>query len=111
MLDTEPLQQRRRDYANTTREQEHGLNSFDGEFAITAHELIPRPLRQFIQLSFGSARITRIPIEDINDLLNSVWEGAGSLSRIFELEQMLMNSTVNFAPNDLPKKSARRADK
>lgn len=112
MLDTEQIQQQRRQFADChTKDQPNTLNSFDGEFAITDHELIPTPLRQFLMLSYGTGRLNRVSIEDINSTLNSVWQGPGSLSRIFELEQILMNSSVNFSQGDLPRKTARRADK
>lgn len=62
------------------------VNGFAGTWNITDHKLIPNELCNFLSESFYSyARFTRIPLEDINNLLNEVWDGPGSMSKIIRL--------------------------
>ena len=62
------------------------VNSFNGTFAIESHTGIPEVLRGYLQRHFGVLRLSRIKIEKINEALNEVWEGPGSLAKIFTLE-------------------------
>lgn len=62
------------------------LNGFNGTWAFSDHNLIPGPLQDFISESFPKIdRFRRIPLEDINTLINDVWEGPGSMSKIQKL--------------------------
>ena len=62
------------------------VNGFKGTWAISDHSLIPSSLHDFIAETFyGYTRITRIPLEDINNALNEVWEGPGSMVKITKL--------------------------
>ena len=62
------------------------INGFKGTWAITDHGLIPSALQDYIAETFyGYTRLSRIPLEDINNALNEVWEGPGSMAKITEL--------------------------
>lgn len=59
------------------------VNGFNGTWAFTDHDLIPNSLNNFIMESFPKIeRFKRIPLEDINALMNEVWEGPGSMVKI-----------------------------
>jgi hypothetical protein len=62
------------------------LGGFNGTWAFSDHNLIPNDLNNFILESFHpQERIKRIPLEDINKLLNDVWEGPGSMAKLERL--------------------------
>ena len=64
----------------------HTLNGFNGTWAFSNHNLIPDGLRNFITESFPKIeRFNRIPLDDINALMNDVWEGPGSMVKIARL--------------------------
>jgi len=59
------------------------VNGFEGEFAFSDHNLVPECLRDFLVESFPKRDVFRkIPLEDINGLLNAVWQGPGSMPLI-----------------------------
>jgi hypothetical protein len=59
------------------------VNGFNGTWAFTDHNLIPNSLTNFIMASFPKIeRFKRIPLEDINSLMNDVWEGPGSMVKV-----------------------------
>ena len=62
------------------------LNGFAGTWAFTDHDLISNDLRNFIMESFHpEEKFKRIPLEDINKLMNDVWEGPGSMVKLQKL--------------------------
>ena len=62
------------------------LNGFNGTWNFRDHSLIPGALRNFINESFPKhERFRRIPLDEINALMNDVWEGPGSMSKIQKL--------------------------
>ena len=62
------------------------LNGFNGTWNFSDHRLIPESLRNFIMESFPKIeKFRRIPLEDINALMNDVWEGPGSMQKIQNL--------------------------
>lgn len=62
------------------------LNGFNGTWNFRDHNLIPESLRNFIIESFPKVeKFKRIPLEDINTLMNDVWEGPGSMPKIMNL--------------------------
>ena len=68
----------------------HTLNGFSGTWAFSDHNLIPESLRNFIWESFPKyERFRRIPLDEINALMNDVWEGPGSMSKIQSLYREL----------------------
>jgi len=87
-------------------------NGFKGTWAFSAHELIPDVFHGFIQRYFGQYRIRRVPLEKINNVLNELWEGPGSLEKVFRLENELKESgkDVKFTTADLASIKAKRTD-
>jgi len=64
-------------------DNENTVNGFAGEFAFSDHKLVPECLRDFLMESFPKRDAFRkIPLEDINGLLNAVWQGPGSVAKI-----------------------------
>lgn len=59
------------------------VNGFKGTWAISDHDLIPSSLNNFIRECFPNIeRFKKIPLEDINRVLNEAWEGPGSLPKL-----------------------------
>ena len=83
----------------------HLVNGFRGTWQFSDHRLIPDVFRGFLQRHYGVMRLQRIKIEDINVLLNELWDGPGSLAKIFRLENDLYNAGANikFSPLDIAK--------
>lgn len=64
----------------------NSLNGFDGTWNITDHDLIPNSLQDFVSEMFYSAtRLDRVPMANINELLNDVWDGPGSMPKLIVL--------------------------
>ena len=64
-------------------DQPYTLNGFNGTWNFSNHNLIPESLINFIMESFPKEeKFKRIPLEDINALMNDVWEGPGSMPKI-----------------------------
>jgi len=85
-------------------------NGFKGTWNFSSHELIPEVFQGFLQRYFGQYKIRRIPLEKINDILNEIWEGPGSLKKVFELEHELKLSgkEVKFTTADVAAIKAKR---
>lgn len=61
----------------------NSINGFAGKFAFESHQAIPSALMNVLAERFYDAtRFTRVELDDINDFLNSVWEGPGSMTKI-----------------------------
>jgi hypothetical protein len=77
------------------------VNGFNGTWNFSDHNLIPDALRNFITESFPKIeRFKRIPLEEINKLMNDVWEGPGSMSKIARLTQEIRNARLNNISSD-----------
>jgi|TARA_R110002124_G_scaffold285655_1_gene464474 hypothetical protein len=90
-------------------ENPHHPAGFNGTFAFSTHKFIPQVFHAFLQRHFGQYRIQRVAIEDINQLLNELWEGPGSLEKIFRLENELFLSRkdVKFTASDIVRMKAK----
>ena len=92
----------------------NAVNGFNGTWAISDHAKLPEVFFGFVQRYFNVSRIKRVPIEEINTLLNSLWEGPGSLEKIFRLENELYitGKDIKLEPVDKMKerKDAKEAD-
>jgi hypothetical protein len=67
-------------------DQPYTLNGFNGTWNFSDHNLIPEPLRNFIIEMFPKIeKFKRIPLEDINALMNDVWEGPGSMPKLMRM--------------------------
>lgn len=87
----------------------NSVNSFAGTWAISDHKAIPEPVRMFLMLSFGTGRLERVELDKINELLNEVWQGPGSLEIIYKMEYEL-NKSVNMSTTDMPKLKATKVE-
>ena len=116
MLDTQKLLQDKIAFYNQPQLVENPCHpaGFQGTWAFSDHSLIPDVLHGFLQRYFGVMRLRRIPLEKINELMNEVWEGPGSLEKVFRMEQDLKDSgkTVKISPADMGsnKKTAKEDD-
>ena len=99
----EHAQDWRTEWCESQENQEHGLNSVES-WNLREHSRIPSPMRLGISLAFRTGKITRIPIEDINAWLNSVWDDS-RLRGYLERERLLWEG-ANFSPAD-PHKTPR----
>lgn len=81
------------------------VNGFRGTWAFSDHSLIPGVFNGFLQRHFGVMRLKRIKLDEINALLNELWDGPGSLQKIFRMENDLYNSgaTIKFSAMDMAK--------
>ena len=71
------------------------VNGFKGTWNFSDHNLIPDVLRNFIWASFPKhERFRRIPLDEINALMNEVWEGPGSMSKIERLYQEMRDERI-----------------
>jgi len=88
------------------------VNGFRGTWNFSNHNLIPDVFAGFLQRYFGVYRIRRIPLADINRVMNEVWEGPGSLPRVLELErEMAANGKdIKFTTADLAALKAKATD-
>lgn len=76
---------------------------FKGTWNFSDHTLIPDVFHEFLQRHFSQFRIRRIPLDKINQLLNEIWEGPGSLEKVFLLEQELRanGKDIKFTAADI----------
>jgi len=76
----------------------HSVNGFRGTWQFSDHSLIPGTLHGFLTRYFGIEKLKRVPLEKINKLMNEVWEGPGSLEKLFRLEAEMITSgqTIKF---------------
>ncbi len=76
------------------------INGFKGTFAFTDHLLIPQGITEFLLEHFhkqcfkaaGRAKknhISAIELDEINELMNEIWEGPGSMTKISYLTNEL----------------------
>jgi hypothetical protein len=90
----------------------HHPAGFAGTWKFSDHDLIPDIFFGFLQRHFGVMRIKRIPLEDINKLMNEVWEGPGSIPKILRLEEeyRLSGKEIKFTASDIAQMKAKEAD-
>jgi len=82
----------------------HLLNGFNGTWAFSDHNLIPEVVRNFIIEAFPKVeKFKRIPLEDINALMNDVWEGPGSMPKLIKMTtemQLSRKKGIDLSPKD-----------
>ena len=67
------------------------INGFNGTWAFSDHSLVPDTLHNFLLEYFHAQteknvfRIRAIPLEDINRVMNELWEGPGSMVKLTKL--------------------------
>lgn len=109
MLDLNAILEDRIERSKKDIDRPFSLNSFDGTWAISDHRRIAEPLRMFLMLSFGTARLERVDLDKINELLNEVWEGPGSLEKIYRMERQL-SEAVSINALDMPRPKATKVE-
>jgi len=63
------------------------LNSFDGEWNFSDHQLIPDVLMNLIEEMFFfryNNKISKVPLSEINQALNEIWQGPGSMPHVID---------------------------
>jgi hypothetical protein len=112
MLSTERILKSKIAFYEKDIDKPYTLNNFNGTFAIQSHAGIAEPLRGFLQRHFGVMRLERVKIDLINEALNELWDGPGSLEKILRLEHqyMLEGKEVKIMPSDIVKKQASEDD-
>ena len=79
-----------------------GINSFDGTFQITDITKISEHLYPYLMARFGieydgrGFPLKRIEPSAINEVLNEIWEGAGSMAKVAEETLALTQSREFF---------------
>lgn len=104
MLDQKAILEQRIEHHRKSVDIPYYVNGFGGTWQISDHRLIPECLEEFLSLSFGTTRLERVEIEEINRLLNEVWEGPGSMEKILRMEFEL-RGRVNMNVIDMPRKT------
>jgi hypothetical protein len=90
----------------------YSVNGFRGTWKFTDHTLIPDTLFGFLTRHFGQAKLRRIPLEKINQAMNDLWEGPGSLEKLFRLELEMKQSgrLIKFDASDFRDKKKEEED-
>jgi hypothetical protein len=90
----------------------YSVNGFRGTWKFTDHTLIPDTLFGFLTRHFGQAKLRRIPLEKINQVMNDLWEGPGSLEKLLRLELEMKQSgrLIKFDASDFRDKKKEEED-
>lgn len=86
MLDEAKILEDKIEFFKRDIDNPHSVNGFRGTWQFSDHTLIPDTLFGFITRHFAQGKLRRIPLDRINQLMNEVWEGPGSLEKLFRLE-------------------------
>lgn len=86
MLDEAKILEDKIEFFKRDIDNPHSVNGFRGTWQFSDHALIPDTLFGFITRHFAQGKLRRIPLNRINQLMNEVWEGPGSLEKLFRLE-------------------------
>ena len=103
MLDIQGITQDRIEKMKEDIDNPYRVNGFNGTWAFTDHRKIPEVLLGFLQHHFGQYRVRRIPLDKINEVMNDIWEGPGSLEKVLnaELEMKQSGKDVKFTAADI----------
>lgn len=90
----------------------HSVNGFRGTWKFSDHTLIPNTLHGFLTRYFGVGKLRRVPLEQINKVMNEVWEGPGSLEKLFRLEYEMRaaGKQIKFDSRDFAKMKEEDAE-
>ena len=112
MLDEAKILNDKVDFYKRDIDNPFTVNGFRGTWKFSDHTLIPNTLYPFLSRYFGISRLRRIPLEEINKLMNEVWEGPGSLEKLFRLEaEMRMSGKqIKFDARDFVKEKEQEED-
>ena len=94
-------------WESTPTDQPWLLNGFNGTFAYSDYSLIPQPILEFLHEYYnkklGDLRknhIKTIDLNEINDLLNEVWEGPGSMPKLVASTHDMRIARLDVVPDD-----------
>lgn len=89
-------------WSNQPTDQPWLLNGFTGTFSFSDYDLIPDAIIPFLHEYFykklpetRKGHIRAIPLEEINALMNEVWEGPGSMVKVAQMAQDMQKSRIN----------------
>ena len=85
MLDINQAIDAKVEFYSRDRDIPWSVNGFKGTWQFSEHSTIPDVLHEFLMLSFSVGNIRKVPIDKINSLMNEVWEGPGSLEKLFRM--------------------------
>ena len=95
-------------WANMPTDDPFSINGFAGTFAFSHHSRIPEPhvefLLEYFRKQLGETRrghIKAIPLEDINEVMNEVWDGPGSVIKLVNLTYQLRAQRLSETPDDV----------
>jgi hypothetical protein len=95
-------------WANMPTDDPFSINGFAGTFAFSDHSRIPEPhvefLLEYFRKQLGETRkghIKVIPLEDINEVMNEVWDGPGSVIKLVNLTYKLRAQRLSETPDDV----------
>jgi hypothetical protein len=105
MLDNAKMLEDKIDFYKRDIDNPFSVNGFRGTWQFSDHTLIPDSLHSFLSRYFGIAKLRRVPLEEINKLMNEVWDGPGSLEKLLRLEAEMIaaGQTVKFDSRDFAK--------
>lgn len=113
MLDDTKIVQEKIEFYKRDIDNPRSVNGFRGTWKFSDHTLIPDTLFGFLQRYFGQAKLRRIPLDRINQIMNELWDGPGSLEKLFlmELEMRQSGKLIKFDSSDFKdKKKEEEAD-
>jgi hypothetical protein len=87
------------------------LDSFSGKFSISDHSLISEVLTEYlIEVFYNKIDskwvnnrqhiLSHIPLEQINEELNGVWEGPGSVAKVKQLTRNSRDARLGMIDDD-----------
>lgn len=105
MLDGAKMLEDKIDFYKRDIDNPFSVNGFRGTWQFSDHTLIPDSLHSFLSRYFGIAKLRRVPLEEINKLMNEVWDGPGSLEKLLRLEAEMIaaGQTVKVDSRDFAK--------
>lgn len=112
MLDEAKILNDKIDFYKRDIDNPFSVNGFRGTWQFSDHTLIPNTLYPFLSRYFGISRLRRIPLEEINKLMNEVWEGPGSLEKLFRLEaeMRMAGKQIKFDARDFAKEKEQEEE-
>ena len=112
MLDEAKMLEDKVDFYKRDIDNPFSVNGFRGTWQFSDHTLIPDTLFGFITRHFGQAKLRRIPLDRINQIMNEVWEGPGSLEKLLrmELEMKQSGKLIKFDASDFKDKKKEEDD-
>jgi len=94
-------------WESTPTDQPWLLNGFQGTFAYSDHSLIPQTILEFLHEYYykklGDLRknhIKTIDLNEINDLLNEVWDGPGSMPKLVSMTHDMRIARLDIVSDD-----------